>query len=215
MKVIALNGSPRKNWNTATMLQKALDGAAAQGAETELIHLYDLNFKGCRSCFACKTKNGPSYGRCASKDDLTPVLQKIADADALILGSPMYFGSVSAEMRAVFERLLFPYLVYARPPRSLCPKKMRAALIYTMNCPEEFAAQVGYDKYFAQNEGLLSRILGSCTSLQAYDTCQFEDYSKVVSEMMDPAKKAARRTDAFPQDCQKAFELGAKLARAD
>ncbi len=51
MKVIAINGSPRKRWNTATLLEKALEGAASQGAETELIHLYDIDFKGCTSCF--------------------------------------------------------------------------------------------------------------------------------------------------------------------
>ena len=62
MKILAINGSPRKNSNTATLLKKALEGAAAQGAETELIHLYDLNFKGCISCFACKLKDGKSYG---------------------------------------------------------------------------------------------------------------------------------------------------------
>ena len=47
MKVIAFNGSPRKKWNTSTLLQKALEGSSSQGAETELIHLYDLNFNGC------------------------------------------------------------------------------------------------------------------------------------------------------------------------
>ena len=72
MKVIALNGSPRKKWNTATLLKHALDGAASKGSETELIHLYDYNYKGCISCFACKIKNGKSYGRCAVKDDLKP-----------------------------------------------------------------------------------------------------------------------------------------------
>ena len=54
MKVIAVNGSPRKTWNTATLLEHALAGAAGSGAETELVHLYDLEFKGCISCFACK-----------------------------------------------------------------------------------------------------------------------------------------------------------------
>ena len=67
MNVIAFNGSPRKKWNTATLLKKALEGAASQGAETELIHLYDLAFKGCISCFACKTKGGKNYGRCTRK----------------------------------------------------------------------------------------------------------------------------------------------------
>ena len=77
MKVMAFNGSPRKKWNTATLLENALEGAASQGAKTELIHLYDLNFKGCISCFACKTKGGKSYGRCAVDDDLAPVLRNI------------------------------------------------------------------------------------------------------------------------------------------
>jgi len=71
MKVMAFNGSPRKTWNTATLLNKALEGAASQGAETELIHLYDLHYSGCKSCFACKLKEGASYGKCATKDALT------------------------------------------------------------------------------------------------------------------------------------------------
>jgi len=85
MNVLAINGSPRKQWNTATLLNKALEGASSQGAETELIHLYDLNFKGCTSCFACKLKNGESYGQCGYKDDLSPVLNRIENIDALIL----------------------------------------------------------------------------------------------------------------------------------
>jgi len=66
MKIIGINGSPRKAWNTAILLNKAMEGAASKGAETELIQLYDLNYKGCTSCFACKIKNGKSYGKCAS-----------------------------------------------------------------------------------------------------------------------------------------------------
>ncbi len=77
MQVIGINGSPRKQWNTATLVAKALEGAAAQGAETELVHLYDLDFKGCTSCFACKTRGGKSYGRCAMKDGLTPVSSRV------------------------------------------------------------------------------------------------------------------------------------------
>lgn len=99
MKVLAINGSPRKTWNTATLLNKALEGAASQGAETELIHLYDLNFKGCLSCFACKIKGSKSYGKCAANDDLSPILKKVEEADAIILGSPIYFRTVSGEMK--------------------------------------------------------------------------------------------------------------------
>ena len=58
MKIMAFNGSPRKkNWNTVTLLEHALQGAASVGAETELVQLYDLDFSGCISCFSCKKRN--------------------------------------------------------------------------------------------------------------------------------------------------------------
>lgn len=123
MKILAINGSPRKKWNTAMMLEKAIEGAASKGAETNLIHLYDLKFKGCISCFSCKTRNGKSYGKCAVKDDLTPVYAEIKEAGAFILGSPIYFGDVTGEMRSFMERLLFPYLPYTTPRQSLFPEK--------------------------------------------------------------------------------------------
>ena len=116
MKIIAINGSPRKKWNTATLLEKALEGAASLGAETEFVHLYDLVFKGCTSCFSCKLKGGTSYGKCAMNDGLTPVLEKLATADAFILGSPVYFGTVTGEMRSFMERLLFQYLALVIGP---------------------------------------------------------------------------------------------------
>ena len=144
MKVMAFNGSPRKKWNTATLLANALKGAASQGAETELIHLYELNFKGCISCFACKTKGGKSYGRCAVKDDLTPILQRVEQADAIILGSPIYFGTVSGEMHSFMERLLFPFFTYTDPPQSLLPKKIPTGFIYTMGITEEVMKEWGY-----------------------------------------------------------------------
>lgn len=84
MKIIAINGSPRKNKNTVTLLNKALEGAKSQGSEIELINLYDLKYRGCISCFACKRKNG-EHGKCAMKDDLTHVLEKLKTADAIIL----------------------------------------------------------------------------------------------------------------------------------
>ena len=110
IKVIAVNGSPRKKWNTATLLERALEGAASKGAEIELVHLYDLKFKGCVSCFSCKMIDGPSYGKCVVKDDLTPLLKTIPDVHALILGSPIYYGTVTGEMRSFMERLFFPIL---------------------------------------------------------------------------------------------------------
>jgi len=211
MKVIAFNGSPRKKWNTATLLNKALDGAAAQGAETELIHLYNLDFKGCVSCFSCKMKGGKSYGKCAAKDGLTPVLARVEGADAIILGSPIYLGTVSGEMRSFMERLIYPYLTYTEPPESLFPKKINTAFIYTMNIPEELKEL--YSQHFLYNEMYMGLIFGVTESLYSFDTYQFEDYSRVVADRFNREQKAQRRRDVFPRDCERAFDMGARLVK--
>ena len=92
MKTIILNGSPRKNWNTAQMLKEAQRGSESVGAETEYIDLFDLSYTGCRSCLACKRK-GSERCKCFWKDDLSPVIDRIFAADALIIGSPLSPGS--------------------------------------------------------------------------------------------------------------------------
>ncbi len=214
MKVMAFNGSPRKKWNTATLLEKALEGAASLGAETELIHLYDLNFKGCRSCFACKTIGSRSYGRCAAQDNLTPIFKRIEEeADSILMGSPVYYGTVSGEMKSFLERLMFPYMTYTDPPQSLFPKKIKTAMIYTMNVTAEGMKAIGLDQHSALNERVLKMLFGSSESLFSFDTYQFKDYSKVVASRFDPAKKARIREEVFPQDCTKAYDLGVRLAQ--
>lgn len=213
MKILAFNGSPRKTWNTATLLNEALKGAASAGAETELIHLYDLNYKGCISCFACKTKDGKSYGRCPIPDDLAPIFKKVEEADAILLGSPLYLGRVTGEMAAFMDRLVFQYLMYSDPPQSLFPKKIPTGFIYTMNVTEEQMHEYGFAQHLVLNENMLRYVFGEAETLRSFDTYQFEDYSKVVAPRFDPEKKAKRRETVFPDDCSKAFEMGVKFAR--
>lgn len=215
MKVLAFNGSPRKTWNTATLLNKVLEGAESKGAETEMIHLYDLTYKGCISCFACKMRGGASYGKCALKDDLTPFLAKIGEADAIILGSPIYFFRVTGEMRSFMERLLFPYLEYADPWRSLFPRKINTGIIYTMNITEEEMKEVGLGYSLDANEAILKSIFGASVSLYCYDTYQFQDHSKVVADRINVEEKEKRRKEVFPKDCEKAYEMGVRLAVAE
>jgi multimeric flavodoxin WrbA len=132
MKIIAFNGSPRKKKrNTVTLLKNALEGSASMGAETELIHLYDLTYSGCISCFACKKLDRKKDGVCAVKDDLTEVLNRVRDADALIIGTPVYWHAESAATRAFLERLFFPWYNYSKDFKSLFPRRIKTGLIYT------------------------------------------------------------------------------------
>ncbi|HBF39415.1 MAG TPA: flavodoxin family protein [Firmicutes bacterium] len=213
MKVIAVNGSPRKKWNTAALLQKALDGAESVGAETALIHLYDLSFKGCTSCFACKRKDQRHLGQCAMKDDLTNILEKIAECDVLLLGSPIYFSSITGEMHSFLERLLFPKLTYNVGHGSVFKGKIASGFIYTMNVSEDILKKFNYEALFHLYESRLQMILnGTSEFLISTDTYQFNDYSKYEASMFDEKHKARVKAEQFPIDCQKAFEMGARLA---
>ncbi len=213
MNVIAVNGSPRKNWNTSELLKSALEGAASVGAKTELIHLYDIEFKGCTSCFACKIVGGKFEGRCAMQDELTPVLDKIyQEADVLLLGSPIYFGGMTGESRSFMERLLFASMVYSNPPRSMFPRQIKSGLIYTMNLTEQGSDERKYPVLYQTAEAYFARILGSAQTLCIYDTCQLADFSKIVMEYIDPEYKLKRKQDVFPEECRKAFEFGKSLA---
>ncbi len=213
MKIIAVNGSPRKEWNTATLLHKSLEGATTRGAGTELVHLYDLDYRGCISCFGCKMNGGKGYGRCNMNDGLTPLLQKIAKADALVMGSPIYYGTVTGEMKSFLERLCFPYMTYTDPPGSIFPGKLRTGFIYTLGATEEMAQERGFDRHIELNEFFLGLVFGNTETLCSYDTYQFEDYSKVFAPRWNPEQKARRRSEVFPLDCTKAFDMGVKLIK--
>ncbi|TCL63340.1 NADPH-dependent FMN reductase [Hydrogenispora ethanolica] len=138
MKVLALNGSARKNGNSATMLKNAMEGAKAAGAETKLINLYDLNYKGCTGCEACKLLGGKSFGRCALRDDLTPVLVEAIAADVLLIGSPIYWHDITGMLRAFLERFWFPTLTYTKERKLLYPKRIKVGMIFTTNAPAEY-----------------------------------------------------------------------------
>jgi multimeric flavodoxin WrbA len=216
MKIIAINGSPRKNKNTATLLDNALKGAASIGVETEMVNLYDLNFKGCVSCFACKLKDGKSCGKCAYKDELSPLLEKTMAADVILLGSPIYYDFVTGEMRSFMERLMFPVDTYAIDTntgkrKKILNKIIPVGLIYTMNVPERMLELVEYPKILSCNERSLSRLFGYCETMFSMDTYQFNDYSKYDVTLFNEKDKAEVRDKQFPIDCQKAFDLGIKL----
>ena len=218
MHIVAVNASPRKNKNTATLLRHALGGAVAAAgprARAELLHLSDYTFTGCRSCFQCKRLGGASYGRCAVQDDITPILEKLSLADVLIFGSPIYFGSVTAQMRALEERLLFPYYVYAENDPGLAPKRIRTGFIYTMNVKPETMRAWGYPEHLGLTESYFGRLFGSpMESLYVCYTYQFDDYGKYRCDKFPEAEKARWREEHFPEDCEKARRLGERLVRA-
>jgi multimeric flavodoxin WrbA len=211
MKAIAVNGSPRKTWNTAALLEHALAGAAAKGAETELVHLYDHDFTGCVSCFACKKIGGKSYGRCAVNDGLAPILEKAAGADILLLGTPVYFGAETGEMRSFLERLLFQFLTYTPDYASLFPGRLRVGLVYTMNVPEQYLPTFGYDKTFAATRGTLSRFSGTVIFCCLRTPTSSATIRSIFQRALTPGQKKTPR-GRLPRGLQARVRAGEKLA---
>ncbi len=211
INVLAISGAANKSRNTAAMLQGAFDGAiSVPGASGEIVNLYELSFKGCIGCHSCKLLDKSKFGRCAVKDDLTPVLSKAIDADVLLIGAPIYFSDVTGETRSFLERYLFPGITYNTDRSPVYPKRPKAGWVFTMNAPGEY-----YEDFFAGLVGLMSHTVASeAEYVMAYQTKQFEDYSQYAATMFDEAAINARHAEQFPKDIEAAFEMGKRLAKS-
>ena len=205
--IVAINASPRVKWNTAQLVRAAASGAEDAGAQAEVIDLYQLDpFMGCRSCFACMTEK--RFGRCAIKDGLTETLDKIAEADGLILGTPNYFSRPTAGFRALYERLLFQHLTYDVAKFSSNERSIPVLFIMTSNAPDDMYA--GLVETYKQT---LSRFVGPAKTFVCGNTLQLKDYSKTDWEwtMFNPEEKQRRHEEVFPQERLAVRELGATL----
>ena len=207
--IIAINASPRAAWNTAQLVRSAADGAASAGAEVKTVNLYQLEkFTGCISCFGCKRGE---QGVCVCRDGLTETLEAIRNADGLIIGSPIYLGDLTSGFRALYERLMFPFVTYCTENPNCNPKQRPTLLIADSGCPEERYAAVGYDRMLEGYRRFFEHNLGPASLLISSDTLQVSDYSKYHWTMFDPAAKQQRHDEVFPDDLKRAFAAGAAL----
>jgi multimeric flavodoxin WrbA len=214
MKIIAINGSPRKDGNTATLCKEFLKGAESAGnnIETEIINLFDLTYTGCRSCFACKKIAGNTYGTCVIKDDLQDILNKVANADGIVFGSPIYFGDMTAQLKGFLERLFFPFCTYEEGYKTIAPKKMPTAMIYTMNVTENQMKTFLYHNHLSNMEGYLENVFSKPEIFYGFNTYQFNNYANYKIEVFSEPEKAEYKKVQFPIDCQNAFEGGKRMA---
>lgn len=209
-KIIAINAGPRKGWNTDQLIHAAGEGAAEAGAEVEYIDLYRLEkYTGCVSCFGCKLEK--TFGRCICKDGLYDVLEKIRNADGLIIGSPNYLGNLTANFRALYERLVFQSLTYNVETPCCNEHKIPVLLITTSNCDEKMYQQIGYTKMLGDYQGTLSNFVGPTEVLVCGNTLQVNDYSKYNWTMFDPEAKKAYHDQSFAGYLNMARDMGKEM----
>lgn len=122
MKVLAVNGSARKDGNTAILVRTAFKELETEGIETEMMQLAGKRIHGCAACYKCFENLDK---QCAFKDDLNPVIEKMAQADGIILASPTYFSDVTTEMKALIDRAGF----VGRANEGMFRRKVGAAVV--------------------------------------------------------------------------------------
>lgn len=123
MKLIAINGSPRPEGNTSTLIEAVLVPVRSAGIDTEVIQIGGTGLRGCLGCYACIQRKD---GRCSQKGDLlNELIAKVVAADGLLLGSPTYFTDVTADMKAFIDRVGF----VTRANGNLLRRKVGAAVV--------------------------------------------------------------------------------------
>lgn len=123
MKVVAFNGSARKDGNTAILIRKVFSELEAEGIETELVQLAGKTIKGCAACRKCYENRD---GRCAMDNDVAnECIEKMTEADGIILGSPTYFSDVTTEMKALIDRAGY----VARANAFMLKRKVGASIV--------------------------------------------------------------------------------------
>lgn len=202
MKIMVIQGSPRKKWNTAQLTQKFVEGMKSQRDDLEIkeINVYDYNYTGCKSCFACKLKrfeNEPI--QCRIKDDIHDVLQEVRNSDVVVIGSPIYFLDFSAQLKAFLERLMYP---------GKSPKVIPAAFITTMNAQEDSFEKVIKNSiqitlnYWNGNFGYQPKLIYSC------DTYQRDNEQIYKKSSHDMASKKQRHDLIWEDELNRVYQEG-------
>ena len=207
-----INGSPRLNGNTATLLKSAADGIKSVGKAVEQVNLNKLNFKGCVSCFACKRADEKFKNHCIQKDELSPILEKLLTAEGIIIGSPIYYMNINGTTQSFIERFFFPNYEYTE--KGTCfPGNIPSGFIFTMNLKEEQAEALNLLTVLERNPNFAERILGRKSEiLCSFDTKQFSDYSKYICTRFSEDEKISHQKEQFPKDMKAAFDMGVRIA---
>ena len=182
MKVVGIVGSPRKNGNVDTLVNAALDGAKEAGMETEIFHLADMKLQGCVSCMRCKKE-----GICKFDDDVWKVLTAMRDADAVVLGAPIYYFQLNSQTRTLLDRSF----AFLRPDFSTRWNPGKKLILITSQGSPDAAAFAGVHKELTtifQHMGGF-KIVGDITMTGGNDPSAI----KSRQDLVDAAKQAGQK----------------------
>ncbi len=186
MYVLGINGSPRKGGNTDILLDRVLEAAEAKGAETEKVVLNNLKFSPCQECAELI-----GDGSCKIEDDMQPLYKKIERADSIVLASPIFFGSLSAQTKMMIDRFQCPWRAKYIFKKDIFKKKKRGYFI----CVEASKRE----DFFDNAKSIVKNLFATINA----------DYKE---ELFCPGVDEKGSILNHPQVLKKAFELGKEIA---
>jgi multimeric flavodoxin WrbA len=185
MKIMAINGSPRENGNTSTILEAILEGARESGAETTHVWLDRIDLKGCMGCLACREKPG----FCQRQDGLAPYLEAMKTVDGMVVGCPIYMYHISGQMKIFVDRIYSFYINQAGGTyRSALPPGKRLALVTTQGNPDPESFQRVIRWFGGMLQGLGMEEAGKIVHVDSHEQPAWKD-----PVLLEKARQVGRR----------------------
>lgn len=203
---IVINAGPKRRDANAQLIKSAARGAESVDDDVEYVDLYKFDLHGCMNCTICK--NEDKVGKCYWRDDVSPLIEKILNADTLLIGTPIFFTEPTSHYRALVERLI--YCIVSYETGIVFDGKINVGLFYTLNYSTDY-----FEKNVRPNlkssEDLFKMFNGE-VKIYSSRIITKREYSQSKSNL-ELQNKIKTMEEQFAVDLQNAFEIGADLSR--
>lgn len=199
MKTIVINADPKRKGICAQLMKQALKGAESVGTEVEYVDLYKMDLSGCRICLICKRDE--DICKCYWRDDFSPLIERIFDADCLLIGAPIFFSNPSSHYMALLERLIYCMVSYKTGNKF--KGKVNVGLFYTINYPMDYFEK-SIRPHLKQSEDVLKMLNGKVV-IDVFSNISKNDISK-GSDIVEAKEKQ------LLSDFDKIFDIAADLS---
>ena len=204
MKTIVINAGPKRGDCNARLAKSAFEGAESVGAEVEFVDLYKLNLSGCRVCLICK--NDEDVCKCFWRDELSPLIERIFEADCVLIAAPIFFSQPTSHYMALLERLVYCMVSYKTGNKF--KGKVNVGLFYTINYPMDYFEK-SVRPHLKQSEDLLKMLNGELV-IEAFSNITKSERSDDSQEGIDLLKL---KEEQLSKDLDKVFNIACELSK--
>ena len=200
MKTVVINAGPKRRDINAQLAKSAAEGAKSVGSQVEYVDLYKIDLSGCRACLICK--NDEDVCKCFWRDELSPLIERIFDADSLLIAAPICLSQPTSHYMALLERLIFSLISYKAGNKF--KGKVNVGLFYTVTSPMDYFEK-SVRPHLKQSEDLLGLLNGEVVIES------FSNISKnLKSDLSDDELNS--KEDQLSLDLERVFEIAADLS---